>query len=121
MSLQPAHPLLHVEQVGEVTRVKLAAHELRETNVHAVSEKLFGLAGEAARPRLLLDLGEVKYLTSTALGQLVALHKRVRAADGELILANVTAPVYEVLQVTRLHLLLDIRSEDAEGPAPVAC
>ncbi|HJT78696.1 MAG TPA: STAS domain-containing protein [Gemmataceae bacterium] len=121
MSLPPERPLLHVERAGLITRVKVAARELRESNVQAVGEGLLGLAAELSPPRLLLDLGEVTYLTSTALGQLVALHKRVRAADGELVVANVTAAVYEVFRVTRLHQLLDIRPGEDDGPAPVAC
>jgi anti-anti-sigma factor len=62
-----------------------------------------------ACPRLWLDLARVRFLTSTVLGQLVGLHRRVRAAGGELTLLNVAGDVYEVFVVTRLHQLLDVR------------
>jgi anti-sigma B factor antagonist len=121
MPLQPNRPLLQVQHVEDTTRVQVAAHELGESNAHAFREAVFHLVEEVCPPRLLLDLGEVTYLTSTALGTLVSLHKRVRAADGELIVTNVTAAVYELFQVTRLHQLLDVRPEGDGGPSPVPC
>jgi anti-sigma B factor antagonist len=109
-------PLLQVAQAGEVTLVTIPVAELGETNVQAVAAELFRVVDGRARPRLRLDLGQVRYLTSTALGQLVALHKRVRAAGGELVLANVTDPVYEVIHLTRLHEVFDIRRPGSATP-----
>jgi anti-sigma B factor antagonist len=121
MTLHPDRPLLHVEQLDTATHVKVVARELGEANVHAFGEAVFRLAEELGPPRLQLDLGEVTYLTSTALGKLVSLHQRVRAADGELVVANVTAPVYELFQVTRLHQLLDVRPGGGGGPSLLPC
>ncbi len=121
MPPQPDCTLLQVERVHDTTHVKVVARELGEANARAFGEAVFGLADELGPPRLLLDLGEVTYLTSTALGTLVSLHKRVRAADGELVVANVTAPVYEVFRVTRLHQFLDVRRGEDGGAASVAC
>jgi anti-sigma B factor antagonist len=112
--LHPHALPLQVEQAGEVTLATITTPELGETNVHAVAAELGRLVDGRARPRLRLDLGQVRYLTSTALGRLVALHKRVRAAGGELVLANVTDPVYEVIHLTRLHEVFDVRRP---GPA----
>ena len=113
-------PLLQVAQAGEVTLATITTPELGELNVHAVAAELSRLVGGRTRPRLRLDLGQVRYLTSTALGRLVALHKRVRAAGGALVLANVTDPVYEVICLTRLHEVLDVRRPDAGSSTPLA-
>jgi anti-anti-sigma factor len=109
-------PLLQVAQAGEVTPVTITVAELGETNVHAVAAELSRLVGGRACPRLRLDLGQVRYLTSTALGRSVALHKRVRAAGGELVLVNVTDPVYEIIQLTRLHEVFHIRRPGSSAP-----
>jgi anti-sigma B factor antagonist len=109
-------PLLQVAQAGEVTLVTITVAELGETNVHAVAAELSRLVGGRTRPRLRLDLGQVRYLTSTALGQLVALHKRVRATGGELVLANVTDPVYEIIRLTCLHEVFDISRPGSATP-----
>jgi anti-anti-sigma factor len=74
-----------------------------------LGHELFRLVEGVARPRLRLDLARVRFLTSTVLGKLIALHKRVRSAGGELVLLNVAACVYEVFEVTRLHQFLEVR------------
>ena len=94
---------------------------MSEANAEAVGQALVRLVEGVARPCLRLDLAAVRHMTSTALGKLVALHNWVRAAGGDLALLNVTDPVYEVLAVTRLHQLLDVRRGGDDRPAePVA-
>jgi anti-anti-sigma factor len=107
---------LQVEQAGEVTLVTVTTPELGELNVHAVAAELCRQVDGRPHPRLRLDLGQVRYLTSTALAYLLDLHKRVRAAGGELVLANVTDAVYEVICLTRLHELFDIRRPGPSTP-----
>lgn len=81
---------------------------LREDNIPAIAASLLREADRLGQRTLSLDLGRVDFLTSCALGQLIRLHKKVRAGGGRLILCNVSPPVYEVFKVTRLHTLLDI-------------
>jgi anti-anti-sigma factor len=68
---------------------------------------------EKCRRDLVLDLGEERMLTAGGLGQLVALNRRLRASGGRLVLCNVGGKAYEVLQVTRLTELLDVRRRPA--------
>ena len=84
-----------------------------------LGHELFRLVEGVARPRLRLDLGQVTFLTSTVLGKLVGLHKRVRAAGGELVLLNVAGGVYEVFAVTRLDQVLDVRRSGPEDCPPL--
>ncbi len=109
MSLQPRHPPLRVEEFDDATLVRLATGDLAEDHIQAVSGELSALVDRLVHGRLTLDLGEVRYLTSTALGMLVALHTRLRARRGHLALTNVIEIVREVFAVTRLDTVLDIR------------
>src|SRR5690349_20972531 len=102
-------PLVHARKAGDVTLATVLTADLNEANADDLGEQLSRLVEGVARPRLRLDLGRVHFLTSTVLGKLVGLHKRVRAAGGELALLNVTGDVYEVFEVTRLHRFLDVR------------
>jgi len=61
------------------------------------------------RRRLELDLESVERLNAGGLGRLVALHTVLRTAGGGLALRNVGARAYEVLAVTRLTQVLDVR------------
>jgi anti-anti-sigma regulatory factor len=65
-------------------------------------------AGQSHRA-LLLDLGRVGMLTAEDLGRLVALHNRLRDSGGRLVLCNAGQRAFEVLELTRLTELLDVR------------
>ena len=52
--------------------------------------------------RILLDLGGVKYVDSTGIGELVALFTHASEVDAHVRLANVPQKVRDVLEVTRL-------------------
>jgi anti-sigma B factor antagonist len=109
MPLQPRHPCLHVTAVQRTTIVRVATDDLGEDSVHTVGEQLSRLVEGLDHPDVVVDLEEVRFLTSTALGKLLALQKRVRAAGGRLRVTGVTDSVYEVFRVTRLHEVLDVR------------
>src|SRR5437773_2225638 len=117
MSLQRRYPTLRVKKDDSVTVVKVAADDLCEANIQAVGEELFRVAELTARRRLQLDLGEVGFLTSTALGKFITLHKRMRAGGGQLVLANVTGPVWDLFAVTRLDQILDVRRAEPDDGA----
>ena len=118
MSTRPDRPNLEVEQTeaGVVARL-VGSNSLDEQTTHVVSQQVLGLADELGAAALLLDLGGVHYLTSTALGMLVTLHTRLRDAGGHLTLLGVNDDAYEVFHTTRLTGLLDVRRQDSPGPA----
>jgi anti-anti-sigma factor len=97
----------------DVAVIKLTPQALNDVTAEVEGERLLRLADEQARRKLLLDLGDVPYLTSMWLGKLIALHKRVQGRGGHLALVNVPARVYEVFQVTSLNTVLDVRPKAA--------
>jgi anti-anti-sigma factor len=102
-------PLLHVEQDGDHIVAKINATVLDEITAQAVAAELFRLVEDRARPHLRLDLSGVRYLTSTTLAKFLLLDRRVRAAGGDLVLADATAPVYEIFRITHLLEIFDVR------------
>jgi anti-anti-sigma factor len=110
-------PLLHVEVNGDAVVVRLTGEALRQENVGLTGERLFLLADDLGPRALHLDLAAVQFLSSPGLNMLWALHKRVAASGGRLSLIQVSPLVYEVFEVTRLTLRLDVhraRVDDAE-------
>jgi anti-anti-sigma regulatory factor len=67
--------------------------------------------GQGSRS-LALDLGEVGVPTAGTLGRLVALHHRLLASGGRLVLCNVGPRAFAVFELTRLTDLLDVRREE---------
>jgi anti-sigma B factor antagonist len=107
MSAQVA--FVEVEEASDSIVVRFSeVLSLREDNIPHIATELFRVADRLDRRTLSLDLGRVDFLTSNALGQLINLHKKVRADGGRLILCNVSPAVYEVFDATRLHTFMDI-------------
>jgi anti-anti-sigma factor len=116
-------PLLQVEQDGDVTLARIAVPVLDETSAYGVATELSRLVAGRTRPRLRLDLGGVRRLTSAVLGQLLLLDWRLRAVQGELVLVNLSGPVRETLRLTRLLEVFDVQAaeeEDGDLSPPLA-
>jgi anti-sigma B factor antagonist len=109
MSLPTECPLLQIEMVEDVARVSLKQKTLDETNIHTIGDQLFRLIDELGRRKLHLDFSKVELVSSSGLGKLVALHKKLQAVGGHLTLYNLRERTYEVFEITRLDTLLDIR------------
>ena len=70
---------------------------------------------QQGRKKLVLDLGEVSYVDSAGLGQLVQIHATTKSNGGSLRMANVTKRLKDLLVVTKLVTVFD--SYDSETAA----
>jgi anti-anti-sigma factor len=93
-------------------QVRLGAQHLRLADAH-----LFGPGVKVAGREILLDLSNVENVASAALAGLVRLHSKLAEASGRLRLAGVNPHLYELLEVTHLHKLLDVRGNRGAGKA----
>ena len=67
---------------------------------------------------ILLNLGDITYIDSSGIGELVSAFTTVKNAGGELKLLNLTKKVHDLLQITKLYTVFDIW--DSESSALVA-
>ena len=63
--------------------------------------------------KILLNLGDVTYIDSSGIGELVSAFTSVRNQGGELKLLNLTKKVHDLLQITKLYTVFDIKDEEA--------
>ena len=63
--------------------------------------------------KLLLNLGDVNYIDSSGIGELVAAFTTVRNQGGELKLLNLTKKVHDLLQITKLYTVFDVKDDEA--------
>ena len=63
--------------------------------------------------RILLNLGDVTYIDSSGIGELVSAFTAVRREGGELKLLNLTKKVHDLLQITKLYTVFDIKDDEA--------
>lgn len=62
--------------------------------------------------KIILNLADVDYLDSSGVGELVGCFTTVRNAGGELKLLNLSQKVHDVLHVTKLYTVFDIRDNE---------
>src|SRR5690349_22787319 len=63
--------------------------------------------------KILLNLGDVSYIDSSGIGELVSAFTTVRNQGGELKLLNLTKKVHDLLQITKLYTVFDIKDDEA--------
>ena len=64
------------------------------------------------KKKIILNLADVDYIDSSGVGELVGSFTAVRNAGGELKLLNLTTKVHDVLHVTKLYTVFDIRDDE---------
>ncbi len=113
MSTQPRRRRLEVEDNGEVTVVNFIDKKiLDEQNIQKIGEDLFSLIDELGRKKLLLNFGNVEYLSSAALGKFITLNKKVQSVSGKLVMCNINADIFEVFEITKLNKLFNIQKDE---------
>jgi anti-sigma B factor antagonist len=65
--------------------------------------------------KILLNLGDVTYIDSSGIGELVSAFTTVRNGGGELKLLNLTKKVHDLLQITKLYTVFDIKDDEAQA------
>jgi anti-sigma B factor antagonist len=65
--------------------------------------------------KVLLNLGDVTYIDSSGIGELVSAFTTTRNQGGELKLLNLTKKVHDLLQITKLYTVFDVKDDEAEA------
>ena len=68
---------------------------------------------DAGHTRILLNLGDVNYIDSSGIGELVSGFTAVRSRNGELKLLNLTKKVHDLLQITKLFTVFDVYNDES--------
>jgi anti-sigma B factor antagonist len=64
------------------------------------------------KKKIILNLAGVDYIDSSGVGELVGAYTTVRNAGGELKLLNLTQKVQDVLHITKLYTVFDVRDDE---------
>ena len=97
--------------VGEVTILELFGKiTIGEGSVQlrdAVSSLL-----DAGRKKIILKLEGVTYVDSSGIGELVSAFTTTKNQGGELKLLNLTKKVNDLLQITKLYTVFDVKDDE---------
>ena len=65
--------------------------------------------------KIVLNLGDVTYIDSSGIGELVSGFTTVRNHGGELKLLNLTKKVHDLLQITKLYTVFDVHNDEGSA------
>ena len=102
-------PSISVEYTGNVTIMRFTDEKiLEEQDIKALAESIMSVIEQAERINLILNFGNVRFLSSAVLGLLIRISKRIYESDGQLGLCNINPKIYEIFKITRLTKTFDI-------------
>jgi anti-sigma B factor antagonist len=115
-SAQPRRRRLETEHIDDVTVVNFVDRKiLDEQNIQIIGDQLNALVDEESQrdcKKFLLNFGNVEYLSSAALGKLIALNKKIKGIGGKLVLCNINDGIREVFEITRLDKFIPIQGDE---------
>ena len=81
---------------------------LEEKQIQGLEDSLLPLIEQNEKIRLVLDYSNVKFLTSSVLGLLIRVSKRINEAEGQLKLCCIAPKIMEIFRITQLNKIFDI-------------
>jgi anti-sigma B factor antagonist len=107
---------LVVQKIGGVVVVTLGGSSILEAAaIDALGRRLFELVDEQAHRKILLDFTQVKFLSSTMLGVLIRLQKRLQAINGRLAIYGLRPELHKVFKITRLEKLFNFYDNEQDA------
>lgn len=67
--------------------------------------------------KIILNLGDVNYIDSSGIGELVSTYTSVTNQGGKLILLNLTKKIQELLAITKLLTVFDVHDDEQKALA----
>jgi anti-sigma B factor antagonist len=98
--------------VGDVTVVDISGRMVLGSESASLRSLVSRLLSNGHN-KILLNLAEVTYIDSSGLGHLVSAFTTVRKQEGELKLLKLTNKVHDLMQITKLYTVFDIRDDEA--------
>ncbi|MGA2687490.1 MAG: STAS domain-containing protein [Candidatus Korobacteraceae bacterium] len=99
-------------QVDGVTIVDLSGRITLGEGSVVLRDAVKDLVGKGQK-KILLNLGDVSYIDSSGIGELVSAFTSVRNQGGELKLLHLTKKVHDLLQITKLYTVFDVKDDEA--------
>jgi len=105
---------LSTRQVGDVSVVDVAGRITLGEGSSALRETLRDMVSKNQK-KILLNLGDVSYIDSSGIGELVSGFTTVTNSGGQLKLLNLNKRVKDLLQITKLYSVFDVHDDEAHA------
>ena len=99
-------------QVGEITVVDLSGRITLGEGSTMLRDNVRDLLGRGQK-KILLNLGDVTYIDSSGLGELVSSYTTAANQGAKVKLLNVQKKVDDLLQITKLYTVFEVHDDEA--------
>jgi anti-sigma B factor antagonist len=103
-------------QNGDVVLVDVGGKITLGDGSVAIREAVKKLVADGNK-KIVLNLGEVTYIDSSGIGELVSAFTTVSNNGGNLKLLNLTKRVQDLLQITKLYTVFEVFNDEASAVA----
>jgi anti-sigma B factor antagonist len=103
---------LSTRQVGDVSVVDVAGRITLGEGSSALRDMMRDLVSKSQK-KILLNLGDVSYIDSSGIGELVSGFTTVTNSGGNLKLLGLNKRVKDLLQITKLYTVFDVHEDEA--------
>ena len=105
------------QQIGEYTVIEFVTPSLMDPIVlEHTAQALYKIIDEEDKRKIIMDFEKVQFLSSQAIGIVLAMHKKLGALkNSKLILCSVGPKLMELIKLTRLDRLLVIKPTQKEA------
>ena len=102
---------IETREVAHVTILDITGRIVLGEEIGDLRDAVRALIAEGKK-KIILNLVGVDYIDSSGVGELVGSFTTVRNAGGELKLLNLAQKVHDVLYVTKLYTVFDIKDDE---------
>lgn len=101
--------MLKIDDAGGVVEVSFIQQDiLDEANIQQIGTELDAAIEGKAAPKLIIDFGNVRHLSSAALGVLITVNNRSKESGGQMCLANIAPEIFQIFKITKLDRIFSI-------------
>jgi anti-anti-sigma factor len=115
--------MLRIVSIDNDPSIRLAVDgPLTAEKISAAAGKMLGclLGGGWARHRILMDLGHVDYIDSSAVGWLLNCHKAMQNAGGSIVLHSIQPTVMRVLKLLKIDTIIPVVDDEQAASQALA-
>lgn len=107
--MEPAEEIVFVERSPDETIVTFMEEKiLSQEQIQELQGRLMGLIEQAWTEKLVLDFCNVKGLSSSVIGLLLVIRKKIIEEKGRLQLRNISPTIYEVFKIMKMTEIFEI-------------
>jgi len=103
---------MRTREVDEVIIIDVSGQITLGEASAAIRDEVRDQSGHGNR-KILLNLADVNYIDSSGIGELVSAFTTTKNQGGELKLLHLTKKVHDLLQITKLYTVFDVKDDEA--------